>query len=86
MTHRRSGQSISETRTNDSHQNALTHAANYITLPTDLLHMVEKLKIGYVTSWKWRRMSWRRNGQDVGLKISKTSAWIFMPYNAGRKH
>jgi len=52
---------------NDSLQSALIHAANYITLHSDLLHMVEKSKIAYGTSWKLRRMSWIRNGEDVAL-------------------
>jgi len=78
MTHRRSGQSTSKTQINDSHQAASIHAANYITLCSDLMHMVEKLKIAYGTSWKPRRMSCMRNGEDVGLKISTPNAGLFM--------
>ena len=52
---------------NDSRQSALIHAANYITLRTDLLHMVEKSKNVYGMSWKSRGMSWIRNGEDFGL-------------------
>jgi len=63
---------------NDSCQSALMHAANYITLRSELLHMIEKSKIAYGTSWKSRRMSWIRDGEDVTPEISKTSAWIFM--------
>jgi len=43
------------------------HAANYVTLCSDLLHMVEKLKIAHGTTWKSRRMSWIRNGEDVAI-------------------
>jgi len=65
MTHRRRGQSTSQTQINDSRQAALIHAADYITLRSDLLHMVEKLKMAYGKSSKSRRMSLVRNGEDV---------------------
>jgi len=67
MTHRRSGQSTSETRINVSRQAALVYAANYITLHSDLQHIDKKLKIAYGTLWNSRRFSWIRNGEDVGL-------------------
>jgi len=63
---------------NDSHQAAIIHAAKNITLCSDLLHMVQIFKIAYSMSWKWRRMSSIRNGEDIGLYISNTSGWIVM--------
>jgi hypothetical protein len=35
------------------------------------------------TSWKLRRMSWIRNGKDIGLKISPTNSLILMIEIAG---
>jgi len=52
---------------NDSHESALIHPANYITLGSDLLHMVEKLQIAYGSSWKSRRMGWIIKGEYVRL-------------------
>jgi len=52
---------------NDSRQAVLIHAVNDISLRSNLLHMVEKLKIAYGMSWNSRRMSWIRYGEDVGL-------------------
>jgi len=43
------------------------HAANYITLHSDLQHLVEESKIAYGTSWNPRRMGWIRNGEEVAL-------------------
>jgi len=51
----------------DSGLSASIHAANYITLGSDLLHMIEKSRIAYGTTWKSRRMSWIRTGEDVAL-------------------
>jgi hypothetical protein len=39
----------------------------HISLRSDLLLKVEKLKMAYVMSWKSRRMSWIRTGEDVRL-------------------
>jgi len=52
---------------NDSRQYALIRAANYITLLSDLLHTVKKLKIAYDIFWKSRRMGWMSNSEDVKL-------------------
>jgi len=79
MTHRRSDQRTCKTQTNDSRPAVLIHAVNYISVRLDILHLVEKLKIAYGTSWKSRRISWIRNGEDVGRYICKPSAWNFMP-------
>jgi len=69
---------------NDDYDAAYNHAANYITLCTYLLHMVEILKIAYGRSWKSPRMSWMRKGEAVGVNISKTSIRIYMRFIAGR--
>jgi len=70
---------------NDDRHGACDHASNCITLCTDLVHMVEILKIPYVRSWKSRRMSWMRKGEEVELNISKTSVRIYMRSIAGQK-
>jgi hypothetical protein len=58
-------------RINDSRNAALVHAANCITVRSDLLHMVEILKIAYGTSWKSRKTSWKKKGQEVQLYMFK---------------
>jgi len=63
---------------NDDHHAAFDHASLCITLCTDLVHMVEILKIAYGWSWKSLRMSWMRKGEEVGLKISTTVEPIYM--------
>jgi len=52
---------------NVSRQAGIIHAANYITLRSDLPHMGKKSRIAYGTSWKGKRMSRIRNGEDVAL-------------------
>jgi hypothetical protein len=52
---------------NASRHAALVHAANCCTLRSDLLHMVENVKSSYGTSWKSKKMSWKRIGPDLGL-------------------
>jgi hypothetical protein len=47
--------------------------------------MVEIFEIACGTSWKSRRMSWIRNGEEVELYLPKTSEMIYMPSIAGRK-
>jgi len=68
---------------NDNRHAACDHAAKCICVCTDLVRMVENVKIAYGRSWKSPRMSWMRNGDDVGLNISKTSVRIYMPLIAG---
>jgi len=58
---------------NGSRHAALVHAANCITLCSDLLHMVEILKISYGTSWELRKTSWKKKDLEVGLYMSKIS-------------
>jgi len=43
------------------------HVSNCITLRTDLVHMVEISEIASGMSWKVRRRSWKRNGEEVEL-------------------
>ena len=55
------------TSMNDNHHAAFIHSSNCTTLCTDLVHMIEILKIAYGRSGK---LSWRssmRNGEEVGL-------------------
>jgi len=64
-------QCTTRTRMNDDRHAAYDHTANCITLCPDLEHMVDILKIAYGRSWKSRRMSSMRTGEEVGLNISK---------------
>jgi hypothetical protein len=45
--------------------------------------MIEIFEIACGTSWKLRRRSWIRNGQEVELYLPKTSEMIYMPSIAG---
>jgi hypothetical protein len=45
--------------------------------------MVEKVDSACGMSWKLRRWSWIRNGQEVELYLPKTSEMIYMPSIAG---
>jgi len=45
--------------------------------------MVEIFKIASGMSWKERRRSWIRNGEEVELYLPKTSEMIYMPSIAG---
>jgi hypothetical protein len=47
--------------------------------------MGEIFEIACGTSWKSRRRSWIRNGEEVELDLPKTSEIIFMPSIASRK-
>ena len=71
---------------NDNCHAVFIHVFNCITLYTDLVHMVEIFEIARGTSWKSRRRSWIRNGEEVKLYLPKTSEMIYMPSIAGRKH
>jgi len=48
--------------------------------------MVEIIESAYGTSWKLRRRSWIRKGEEVELYLPKTSEMIYMPQIAGPKH
>jgi hypothetical protein len=41
--------------------------------------MVDIYEIGYGTSWKTRRRSWIRKGEEVELYLPKTSEMFYMP-------
>ena len=69
---------------NDNLYSAYNHACNCIPRCTDLVHMVEMLKIAYGRSWKSQRLSWMRIGEEVGINISKNSVGMYMGLNAGR--
>jgi len=49
------------------------------------MDMVEIFEIACGTSWKMRRRSWIRNGEEVELYLLKTSEMIYMPSIAVRK-
>jgi len=84
--HRRSGHCAMWTLMNDSHHAALIHASHCKTLSSDLLPMVEFLKIAYGMSWRLRTWSWIRKGEEVGPYMSETSGWICMQDITRRKH
>jgi hypothetical protein len=66
-----SGQWVVRTQINGSRHAALVNTAHFITVCSDGLHIVKILKIVYGTSWKSRKMSWKKKGQEVGLYMSK---------------
>jgi hypothetical protein len=45
--------------------------------------MVEIFQIACGTSWKARRRSWIRNGEEVEQYLPKTCEMIYMPSIAG---
>jgi len=47
--------------------------------------MVEIFEIACGTSWKLRRRSWIKNGEEVELYLLKTSEMIYMLSIAGQK-
>jgi len=85
MCHGQSGQCACRIDLNDNHHAKFIHVSNCITLRTDLVHMVEIFEIACGTSWKSRRRSSIRNGEEVELYLPKTSEMIHMPSIAGRK-
>jgi len=64
---------------NDDRHAAFVHASSWITLRTDLVHMVEMFEIGYGPSWKSRRRSCIRKGDEVELDLPNISEMIYMP-------
>jgi hypothetical protein len=56
---------------NASRHAALVNAAHYLTLRTNLLHMVKIVKIAYDPSCKSSKLSRKKNGQEFILSISK---------------
>ena len=65
--HSRSSHSSVRTYQNDDRHAALIHASNSIILHSDLVHMIEIVKNAYGRSWKSRKRSWTRKGEQVGL-------------------
>jgi len=55
---------------NDDCHAAFIYPFNCMTGGTNLVHMVKILKITYSSSWKSRKISWMKNGKEVGLYIS----------------
>jgi hypothetical protein len=82
---RMSGQFAWRIDLNDNCHTVFIHVSNCITPRTDLVPMVEIVEIACGTSWKLRRWSWIRNGDEVELYLSKTSEMIYMPSITGRK-
>jgi len=83
--HRNSGQCSCQICLNDHRHAAFIHVSNCMTLHSDLAHMVEIVEIAYVASWKSRRRSWIRIGEEVELYLPNICEMIYMPYIAGRK-
>jgi hypothetical protein len=87
MSRRTSGQCTVWPLMNASRHAALVHATNCITLHLDLLHMVEKLKSAYGTSWKSRKMSWKKIGQNlrfICLKLDNGSVCHNIPAESAK--
>ena len=49
------------------------------------MHMVEIFDIAYGKSWKSRRRSWIRQGEEVELYLPKTGEMIYMLQIASQK-
>jgi len=86
MSHRCSGQTRMRSGINDDRHAASDHATNSITLSTDLVHIVEMLKIAYGRLWKLRTMCWIRKCEELTLHMSITYVQIHMQLIASRKH
>jgi hypothetical protein len=67
MSRRTSSQCTVWTRMNASCHAGLVHAANRITLGSELLHIIKKLNVAYGTSWKSRKTCGKKRGQDIGF-------------------
>jgi len=93
MSHRRSAQCAMPTCQNDDHHDAFTNTSNCKTFHSDLVQMVEILKIASGRLWKSRSMSWIQNrwGRwailikklvDAGAshKLPAKIAWTWQPY------
>ena len=64
---RSSGQCATRVCLNDHYHVAFIHTYNWITLGSDLVHMVDIFKITYGRLWKSRRRNWIRQSENVGL-------------------
>jgi hypothetical protein len=85
MCHRKSGQCAWQIDLNDNRHAVFIHVFTCVSLRTELVHMVKIFVIVCGKSWKSRRRSWIRNGEEVKLYMTKTSEMIDMPSIAGRK-
>jgi len=81
----KSGQCAWRIDLNDNLHAAFINVSNCITLRTDLVHMIGIFEIAFDRSWKSRRRTWIRNGEEVELYWPKTSEMIYMPSIAGWK-
>lgn len=63
---------------NDDSHAEIIDGDNCISLYSDLVHMVEVLKIAYVTSWKSMRRSGIRKGKQVGGCKSTAIGWSYL--------
>jgi len=70
---------------NDDRHVIFIHVSTWITLCTDLVHIVEIIEIAYGTSWTSRRKSMKLKGDEVELYLPKISVIIYTPQIAGRK-
>jgi len=76
--HRWSGQMTTQNGMTDDRHAAFVYWCNLMILCTDLVHMVEMLKIAYARLWKLQRMTWMRTGEEVGRNVSKANVPINM--------
>lgn len=63
---------------NEDHHAPFDHVSNSITHCTDLVHMVEMLKIASGRQWKSQTITWMRKGDEIGQYISTTLVAIYM--------
>jgi len=66
-THTMRSQCITRICINDHHHVALLQSFTCITLRSDLMHMVQTMKIAYGRSWILRRSNWTRTSENVQL-------------------
>jgi len=79
MSHRKRGWCLIRIGLSGTSYAALIHASNGITLCTDLVDMLEIFEIVYGMSWKSRRRSWMKRGEEVEIYLPKTSEMIYIP-------
>jgi hypothetical protein len=70
---------------NNNRHAAFNYVFNYVTLPTDLVHMVDIVQIACRTSWRSMRRSRMRNDKQFDQYLPKTSELLYMPSIAGLK-
>jgi len=77
--HGRSAQCVIPCSTIGHHHVVIILVWNFITHHPDLVQMFKVLIIAYGRSWKARRRTWIRNGEEVRLYQSKTTKRIYTP-------